>query len=174
MEFKHLRTSLRIKEIIKTRTNNIRSCNAMLLISCHQYQQHVIVQQEVANYKVITIPSSWCLAWVAKHQTGDIINESYNNYYSYHSWKPPRVTSLSLRSNAQLLITSLLLLDYVIWEKFYCFLACLWQKAFILPKPSSRAEGSTAKVMRNQFFIPRATPKNETRVLLESIGSIIN
>ena len=104
----------RFKEIIGTRANNMRSCNAMLLISCHQYQQHVIVQQEVANYKVITIPSSWCLAWVAKHQTGDIINESYNNYYSYHSWKPPRVTSLSLRSNAQLLITSLLLLDYVI------------------------------------------------------------
>lgn len=37
-------------------------------------------------------------------------------------------------------------------------MACLWQKAFILPRPSSRAEGSMAKVIRSQFFIPTAIP----------------
>ncbi|KAK8627240.1 hypothetical protein V6N13_134859 [Hibiscus sabdariffa] len=48
---------------------------------------------------------------------------------------------------------------------FYCFLACLWQKAFTLARPSWRRQDSTAKVMRSQFFIPTALPGPASSVL---------
>jgi len=37
-------------------------------------------------------------------------------------------------------------------------LACLWQNDFSLSRPSSRADGSNANVIRNQFFNPTVTP----------------
>jgi hypothetical protein len=50
-----------------------------------------------------------------------------------------------------------LLISAVDPVKLY-FLACLWQKDFNLPRPSSRDECSTANVTRSQFFSPTVTP----------------
>ena len=56
--------------------------------------------------------------------------------------------------------------------KSYCFLACLWQKALILPIPSSRDGGSVAKVIRSQFFIPTAKPATKPTNYSTSLQSV--
>lgn len=48
-------------------------------------------------------------------------------------------------------------------NNFYCFLAYLWWKAFILRKPWSRDDGSIANVTRSQFSRPTANPTNENK-----------
>jgi len=61
------------------------------------------------------------------------------------------------RSNKQLMISALCGTGV---NRLVYLLACLSWKALILPKPAWRENGSTAKVTRSQFFIPKAIPAN--------------